>query len=232
MTSAAWRLAGAFAAMLLATATPVATAADVPPAVQAARSQQQRWIAAFNGWRTAPRDAARAEPEADAERRREMRLLLLPTATPLLGVQRRLDGSAILVSAGLVAVVEELLLAEAVTGTTSACFDRYAAQVATRVALNRSALAQHPAPPLRASPRFADMVDGSKPGRPCAGLVLRSAAATARAAAAADALLGWLFTWQHRRLLAGASAPPPAAPPLRTAAWLLAQHEVLGSWSD
>jgi len=186
----------------------------VPPgSVLASQRLHDRWISGFNGWRGAkwtwPGETAR-----EAELRSQTRLLISPSSTPLISAERRVDGNAIVISSGLIAVVEELLLAETVgiKGEPSGCFGIYSGDTLKYIKSNRSALSRVPAGVLQAWPRLTTLVQAEKARDECAGLTpaaLRSASTSVQVAAATDALVMWLLTWQNLRLASLPDLHPP-----------------------
>lgn len=157
----------AAAALLASPAYPAPDDKPAPPAsVLASQQQHARWVAAFNAWRGAASTWS-GETEEEAKLRGETRLLLLPTPRPVLARQRWLEGRAIVVSSGLIALLDEMLLAEAVSGPARPagvpprgdCFTAYGTRVLQSVSLNRDAQAIRSSEPLSAWPRFSTLVE-------------------------------------------------------------------------
>lgn len=155
------------AALLASPAHPAPDNKPAPPAsVLASQQQHARWVAAFNAWRGAASTWS-GETVEQARLRAETRLLLLPTPRPVLARQRWLGGRAVVVSSGLIALLEEMLLAEAVSGmpgpgSPGDCFTAYGARVLQTVNLNREAQAAQSQEPLSAWPRFSTLVEAGK----------------------------------------------------------------------
>lgn len=209
----------------------------LPASVSASQQQHARWVAAFNGWRDAKRTWPQ-ETAAEAEMRRETRLLIQPTPVPQLSRQRRLDGRALVISSGLIALLDDLLLAETAYGEK--CLKAYGNRVLIAVNGNRQALNARASEPLAAWPRLSTLVEAGKADRisqqhdpdkrqdqakPCQSVMpalLRSSDLHTRVADGADALALWLFTQQNLQLARlppletptpeGAAAPCPPAP--------------------
>lgn len=210
----------------------------LPAGVAASQQQLVRWIAAFNAWRNIPW-TWNGETDSEAKERHETRLFILPKSQPLLSRRRGLDGRAIVVSTGLLLLLDELLLAEAVSdiasttgpspattlGPPDGCFKAYverALMAIDRDAESRSVWAPEA---LGAWPRFSALVEAGKAGRlgraagersdgPCAAVtpaLLRSAGTRTHVAGSGDALALWLFTQQSLQL----SRLPAVSPPTR-----------------
>lgn len=219
------------------TAAGPATAVTSPAEVTASQRQLARWVAAFNGWRAAKHTWS-GESGDEAELRRETRLLILPTTTPLLSGQRRLDGRAIVLSAGLVAVLDELLLAELLAGGPPGrdCFAAYGNRVLVVLSTNRDAVGRNPPGSVQAWPRLSTWIarregdpviyapaDPARTGPPaiashsdeavppCRSITraqLHSSQTQAMLAESTDGLAQWLFTHQSLQLAALPSLHP------------------------
>lgn len=144
----------------------------VPAGVRVSQQQHERWASAFAAWRSAE-STWRGESVDESKLRAKTRLLILPSATPLLSRQRGLDGSAIVLSSGLMTLLDEMLLAEAVSvqldsnGPTGAkpqldCFDTYGQRVLTVVSLNRVTPSSRSPEVLSAWPRFSTIVEAGQ----------------------------------------------------------------------
>ncbi|WP_218511110.1 hypothetical protein [Variovorax sp. dw_308] len=206
----------------------------LPTQVSAAGQQYQRWAAAFAAWRAAA-TASSWESPREAAIRKATRLSVIPTPTPLLGTQRRLDGHAIVVSMGLIALLDELLLAEA---TSTGCFDGYANEVADVLNGNQrearaytEALAKSaqgipttgdkgqpvralPATPVNAWPRLGDRI--GKAGTACENVkpaALQSASTRAWITKNADSVPLWVLTRQVAILAADPAIETPVPKP-------------------
>lgn len=210
----------------------------LPDAAVAMQQQHARWVAAFNGWRNADW-TWRGEKEDEAAARRSTTLLILPTPTPVLSRQRRLDGRSIVISSGLIALMEELLLAEAVydkwfgrpvgRDPSDECFRSYANIVRDAVETNLVAPLDQPSNAVRAWPRFAAVVENRKraefsgtgavrsvddPRSGCESVtlpMLRTTAMRRQVEESVDSLALWLFTRQNLEL----SRLPPIVPSKR-----------------
>lgn len=224
------RLAAALLSLAMAGAMAGAMAADSSAAaVPSSDSQrlQQRFAAAVEGWRKAAVKHPDMEPHAALVR--ELRVVVAPTPLPLLRVQRRLEGSTLVVSAGWLMLLDELLRAEAVSALvadSAACLSSYEDEVMAAVQHNREH-AKFPSRPLQAWPRLSAWVESGQAPEACKALTpedLRSPAVKARVQADADAAALWLLTRQAWLLIelpqpaaspsakASAAAPPGAAP--------------------
>lgn len=176
-----------------------ARADDVAPGVLASESQrlQQRFVVAADGWRKAVVALPDVKPH-DALIR-SLRIVVAPTPVPLLRVHRRLDGSTIVVSAGWLALLDELLRAQAVSvlaAGNAGCLSSYAAKVKAVVQDNRER-AKHPARPQQAWPRLAPLVESGQKPEGCEALMpsdLRSPAVQERIEELSDAAALWLLT--------------------------------------
>jgi hypothetical protein len=149
---------------LLGVAAGAETAAETAaPTATATASQrlQQRFVASVEGWRkTAPKLSDKKPPESppahEAQLLRELRVVVAPTAVPVLRVQRRGDGHTLIVSAGWLALLDELLRAEAAYTMPPAggtrCFDDYVDQVLAVVYDNGERASRQQPQPLQAWP--------------------------------------------------------------------------------
>lgn len=168
-------VATAIAASQLLVQPVLAASNDKPvPSAGVLISQQQhaRWVTAFNGWRSAKRTWP-GETDTEAELRHDTRLLILPTPTPVLSRQRWLDGRAFVLSSGLIALLDEMLLAEAVSDALGSvvtpslkphatCFDAYGQRVLVVLNLNRDTRNLRPPEPLSVWPRLTKLVEVGK----------------------------------------------------------------------
>ena len=198
-----------FAAMLH-TATAVTAAEVAAPNAPATASQrlQQRFTDAVEGWRKAASKLPGQKPHEE-QLMRDLRVIVAPTPLPLLRVHRRLDGHTAIVSAGWLALLEELLRAEAVSegveGDEKHCLSGYADAVMVVVRDNRDRAAKQPPQPLRAWPRLASLIEAGDAPFGCRQVHparLRSAAVQARVDKAADSAAFWLLTRQAALLVA------------------------------
>lgn len=215
--------AAALATLAMAGAMAGAMAADTTTAtLQRSDSQrlQQRFAAAVEGWRKAVVKHPDIKPHEALVR--ELRVVIAPTPLPLLRVQRRLDGSTLVVSAGLLMLVDELLRAEAVSALvadSAGCLSSYEDRVMAVVQHNREH-AGSPPRPLQAWPRLTSLVESGEAPEACSALTpgdLRSPAVKARVEADADAAAMWFLTrqaWLLIELPLPAAAPAPAADPM------------------
>jgi hypothetical protein len=209
----------AFAAVAAEPAVSTATKTgklSLPTSVLDSVRLHERWMTAFNGWRNA-KSTWPGETMREANLRRETQLLILPSPVPLMGAQRRNDGRAIVVSSGLIALVQELTLAETVQlrSTSADCFDSYGQIALTSIKKNHFARSNAPAGTPSALSRLTVLVDAGKAPEECQALTrahLRSGTTTARVAAATDAVTLWLLTWQNLRLAALPELNPPSGP--------------------
>jgi len=185
------------------------------------QKQHTRWIASFNCWRGA-KHTWNDETQDEVDLRKDTRLLILASQTPLLKRQRHLDGRTMVISSGLIVLLDELLLAEAVSdpllpSSSSApgaqarrpdCFDAFATHVLEVAGRNRDAT---PHEPLTAWPRLTTSVEAGSAAKfganaddgPCKTVTaarLRSPVTQARIAESADALALWLLTYQNLQL--------------------------------
>lgn len=198
----------------------------LPPAVSSSQKQVARWTAAYVGWRGATWTWP-GETEREASLRRDTRLLVVPTPAPILNTQRRLDGRAVVISVGLIALLDELLLAEIVSGldqpaasplaqAPEACFDHYARELLVVTDRNRGAMKAKPPEPLQAWPRLTALVDAGRAEGACKSLtsaMLRSASTQQALAASTDALALWVLTRQNLLLAALPRIEPPSWSP-------------------
>lgn len=240
-------LRGGVALLLAQSGVVLADANDKPPPpeqVSLAQQQYVRLTAAFAIWRTGDL-ASPSETPREASIRKAVRLRVVPTPTPLLATQRRLDGHAIVASLGLVALLDELLLAEA---TSQGCFDTYAGEVVGVLDANRRAAQAYaealnkatqavagqegqanvdktppvralPATPFNAWPRFGDRI--GKVRTACANVkpaALHSTATRASVANSFDSLALWLLTHQTAVLAQDPAIETPAPKPALPAA--------------
>jgi len=236
-------LHGAVALLLAQVGIARADAVDKPPPlpeqVTLAHQQYERLTAAFAIWRTGD-FASPSETLREAAIRKAVRLRVVPTPTPLLATQRRMDGHAIVVSLGLVVLLDELLLAEA---TSPGCFEAYAGEVEGVLEANRKAAQVYaealdkatqtvpakeglatdskaqpvralPATPVNAWPRFSGRIGKARTGcenvKPAA---LHSSATRAWLANNADSLALWLLTHQTAVLAQDPAIEAPAPKP-------------------
>lgn len=222
------------------------TISSAPPTT-ASQRLQQRFAAAVEGWRKSAllalpeaavddaRKAAlrhveskpRSEPDAHAARvLRELRVVVTPTPLPLLRAQRQLSGYSIVVSAGWLALLHELLLAEALSQPAAAaidagapassaasgavrddgdCLQAFQREVWRVVADNRCRAAEAPPRPLRAWPRLASWVGSSAAPKACSHLrpgAFRRPELQARIDDGADIATLWLLTRHAAQLVA------------------------------
>ena len=177
---------------------------------------QQRFTTAVEGWRkTALGSLPKNAHEADIVR--DLRVLIAPTPVPLVHVRRRLDGNSIVVSAGWLEVLEQLLRVEANMKTSASpdardCLDDYADLVRDVVRENVRRVSQKLPEPLHAWPRFEPLLlnSHSRPGH-CIGLSrtdLKSVAVQDFVDRGMDAAALWLLTREVALLLAAPLAPP------------------------
>ena len=220
------RLYAVIAIVLLILGVGAATAAETasPPAV-ATPSQRlhQRFAASVEGWRkAAPKlsDKQPQEPQAAHEPQllRELRVVVAPTAVPLLRVQRRIDGHTLIVSAGWLALLDELLQAQAAyamaPGAGERCPHDYLQSVLAVVRDNRDRASKETPQPLQAWPRFASWLASDDTRAECRRIkpsVLRSATVEAQVIEGADTAALWLLTRQAARL-AALPVPKPSTP--------------------
>ena len=189
-----------------------ATAAETapPPAhVSPAQRLQQRFGAAVEGWRkVAKKMPDQQSHEADLVR--ELRVVVAPTAMPLLRTQRQLDGHTVIVSAGWLALLDELLRAEAVPQHEAEdgkkeCLSGYEASLEAALRANRKRAAHEPPLAPHSWPRLAQWLESGDAPEACRKLdpaQLRSPAVQSRVDQAADAVVLWLLTRQAARLVA------------------------------
>ena len=205
------------AAALWNIAFSVAAADRAAPAVPASASQrlQQRFTAAAEGWRKAVLKLPDAKPH-EAELVRELRIVVAPTHVPLLRVQRRLDGHTVIVSAGWLALLDQLLRAEAVSHGAADkgkdCLSGYAGKLLTFFHENRDRAAEA-LQPRRTWPRLTVLVESGAAPTGCTHLKpadLQGPALQAQVDKAADAAALWLLT--HQAALLVALPVPPAVP--------------------
>lgn len=198
------------AAALLHIAIAVPAAEVAAPTAPATASQrlQQRFTAAVEGWRRAVSKLPDQKPH-EAQLVRELRVVVAPTPLPLLRVHRRLDGHTVIVSAGWLALLDELLRAEAVSegaeGGDKHCLSGYAGAVMVVVRDNHDRAAKQPPQSLRAWPRLASLVEAGDAPVGCRQVHparLRSAAVQARVDKDADSVALWLLTRQAALLVA------------------------------
>lgn len=189
-------------ALVLASGAGCAAAADTAAAtVPRSESQrlQQRLAAAVEGWRKAVVKHPDIKPHEALVQ--ELRVVVAPTPLPLLRVQRRLDGSTLVVSAGLLMLLEELLRAEAASALvadSAGCLSSYEDRVMAVVQHNRER-AGPASRPLQAWPRLASLVESGQAPEACKALTpadLRSPALKARVQTDADAATMWFLTRQ------------------------------------
>jgi hypothetical protein len=188
-----------------------ATAAQTaPPAAHVCASQclQQRFFAAVEGWRK----LAKKMPEQqshEADLVRELRVVVAPTAVPLLRTQRQLDGHTVIVSAGWLALLDELLRAEAVPqhekDGKKECLSGYQSSLELALRANRDRAANEPPQALHSWPRLAQWLESGGAPAACSKLKstqLRSPAVQTRVDQAGDSVVLWLLTRQAARLVA------------------------------
>lgn len=228
-------------AMLLCCGVAGAAAADkAATSVRASDSQrlQQRFVVAAEGWRK----VAVTLPEIKAHEAlvRDLRIVVAPTAVPSLRVQRRLSGSTILVSVGWLALLDELLRAEAVSTLVPGnadCLSSYAGKVKTVLQDNRERV-KHPPRPLQAWPRLAPLIEAGDKPEGCKVLTphdLRSPAIGARTEDDGDAAILWLLTRQAALLIALAVPEARAgssAPAIEHGATPAAASELADQWAQ
>ena len=211
-----------------------------PEQVTLAHKQYERLTSVFGLWQSSA-SASPSETAREAAIRKASRLLILPTPTPLLGTQRRFDGFDIVVSLGLVALLDELLLAES---TVPSCFDAFAAEVTSVLDSNRKSAQAYadaltkttesvpqakgqgksggspshaqPASPVHAWPRCSDRIGktGTAWGQ-VKPAVLQSVSTRAWVSGNTDSVALWLLTHQVAVLAQNQAivtlAPKPAA---------------------
>jgi len=202
---------------LLGVAAGAETAAETAaPTATATASQrlQQRFVASVEGWRkTAPKLSDKKPPESppahEAQLLRELRVVVAPTAVPVLRVQRRGDGHTLIVSAGWLALLDELLRAEAAYTMPPAggtrCFDDYVDQVLAVVYDNGERASRQQPQPLQAWPRFASWLEADDTPTACKRIhptLWSGPAAQQRISEAADTAVLWLLTQQAAYLVA------------------------------
>lgn len=188
-----------------------ATAAETapPPAhVAPAQRLQQRFSAAVEGWRKVAKKMPDQQSH-EAELVRELRVVVAPTAVPLLRTQRQLDGHTVIVSAGWLALLDELLRAEAVPqhekDGKKECLSGYEASLMVALRANRDRAAKEPPQALHSWPRLAQWLESGDAPERCSKLEsaqLRSPAVQARVDQAADTVVLWLLTGQAALLVA------------------------------
>jgi hypothetical protein len=217
-TAAIWVLATTVGTCHHAFATPAAAPSDlnVPAKVLEQQDRQDRWIVSFNSWRSA-KWVWPGETRQEGELRREMRLIILPTITPLLGAQRRLDGPVVVISSGLIAMIDELLLAETLQGDNGdkGCFDLYGNHVMEVVRKNHAALREVPARHPSAWPRFRGLIGSDRYLAKCPKLKsysLQNSASDGKHIAATTAMMLWMFNWHSIRLSKLPDLSPPPKP--------------------
>lgn len=200
-------MAAALCSVAIAVSAANAAAAATPPT--ASQRLQQRFTAAVEGWRKAVSKLPAQEPH-EAQLVRELRVVVAPTPLPLLRVHRRLDGHTLIVSAGWLALLDELLRAEAVSDGKKDCLSRYLAKVGGVLRDNRNRAAKEVPEALHALPRLATWLESRDTPEDCRNLSarLRSAAVQARADEYADTAALWLLTRQAALLVA---LPAPRA---------------------
>lgn len=193
---------------------------------------QQLFAAAVEGWRKAAVKHPDMKPHEALLR--ELRVVVAPTTLPLLRVQRRLEGSTLVVSAGWLMLLDELLRAEAVSALvpdSAACLSSYEDEVMTAVQRNRER-AKSPSRALQAWPRLTSLVESGQAPGACKALApedLRSGAVKARVQAEADAAALWLLTRQAWLLI---ELPQPAERPSAKASAEAAQPGAAPEQSD
>ena len=217
------------AAALLSLAAGAATAAEAasaPAAASPSQRLQQRFVASVEGWRkTAPKltdkKPTESPPAHEAQLLRELRVVVAPTAMPLLRVQRRGGGHTLIVSAGWLALLDELLRAEAayeaanamVPGSGEHCPRAYLQSVLAVLGSNRVRADEETPQPLQAWPRLASWLEAGDTPTDCKRIkpsLLRSAPVELQVSEAADAASLWLLTRQAAQL-AEMRVPEPAA---------------------
>lgn len=237
-------------AALLSIAIGASVAADMAAsAAPATPSQrlQQRFTAAVEGWRKSVLNLPDPNPRLyEAQLVRELRVVIAPTPAPLLRVQRRLDGHTIVISAGWLALLDELLRAEAVLKQESVaegasapavngaqagsdCFGGYAQSVWGVLADNRCRAAGMSPGPLQAWPRLVSWVESKDAPKGCANLKrisLQRLGVQARVEDGADTVALWLLTRQAARLIAMPVPVPSAASAPEKAAASAADNEL------
>lgn len=204
------------AAALLGVATGAALAAETAAPAAATTSQrlQQRFVASVEGWRkAAPKLSDKKPPESapahESQLLRELRVVVAPTAVPLLRVQRRGDGHTLIVSAGWLALLDELLRAEVAYAIPPAggarCFDDYLDQVLAVVYDNGERASRQDPQHLQAWPRFASWLEADDTPAVCTRIhpkSWRGGAAQQGVSEAADTAVLWLLTQQAAYLVA------------------------------
>jgi hypothetical protein len=209
--SAPFCAAAALCSVVIAVSAADTAASAGPPT--ASQRLQQRFTAAVDGWRKAVSKLPDQEPH-EAQLVRELRVVVAPTPLPLLRVQRRLDGYTFIVSAGWLALLDELLRAEAVSDGKRDCLSRYLAKVGGALRDNRDRAAKEVPEAPHALPRLATWLESRETPEDCRKLSarLRSAAVQARADEYADTAVLWLLTRQAA-LLVSLPIPPAASDP-------------------
>lgn len=207
-------MATSLCSMTIAVSAADTAASAVPPS--ASQRLQQRFTAAAEGWRKA---AAKLpdQKEHEAEVVRDLRVAVAPTPVPLLRVYRRLDGHTLIVSAGWLALLDELLRAgvvsEGASGPDKDCLRGYGGTVKGIIQGNLKRAAEQPPQSPRAWPRLTAMVEAGEAPFGCKNVSLarlRSPAVQSRVDKGADGAALWLLTRQAA-LLVALRVPVPAA---------------------
>lgn len=219
------------ASLAMAGAMAADSAMSLPPRSDSQRLQQ-RFASAVEGWRK----AVLKYPEIKAHEAlvRELRVVVAPTPVPLLRVQRRLEGSILVVSVGWLVLLDELLRAEATSALVAgnaACLSSYEDVVLAVVQHNRER-ARHPPQPLQAWPRLRSLIESGEAPAACKALTpgdLRSPAVKARVAADFDAAALWLLTRQAWLLI---ELPQPKAAAVARATATTVESKPLAASED
>lgn len=198
----------------LAGVASVATAAEATaPAAIASATQllQQRFLATAQGWRKAVLKLPGVKPH-EAELVGALRIVVAPTPLPMLRGQTRLEGHVIVVTAGWLTLLDDLLRAEALSELDArgkACLTSYQAAIEAARKKER----ETPTKPPQVWLRLASFVEADKAAAGCGKFRLadlRSPAVQARVEYDADTVVLWLLTRQAARLVA-LPVPLPAA---------------------
>jgi len=178
---------------------------------------QDRFLAATEGWRKGvtaldgpPAKAPSASSTADAplpRSLRELRVLVAPTPVPAWQAQQRLEGRTIIVSAGWLELLDELLRAEALSQQQADCFGGYALLLGERLRIAR---------PARAVLAAAAASTAGPVGDAASAVLATSAASTAPPALPALPPPR-LLAWPRLRMLVGTAEAPAGCAGIRPA---------------